>query len=235
MFISVIPAAFGQQSDELPSILDDAQKSLESKTSNKSNTSPQVDNGIEGVQYTSQKYHIQFQYPADWTVSERANRFEEGTDITVTSANSRANIGIMYFSDSVDGFGTTDLNSAISSWVNTMQLADYTNEYRTVESPSFMNIDGKRTGTVVYTSKERYGTYPLTMASQTWITFVGTGGYMIGFITSADTFDSPENIEVRDQFIKSIHFLDGGLTGTPLTPQLTSETIPINPYNVGKS
>ena len=42
---------------------------------------------------------------------------------------------------------------------------------------------------------------------QLWIMFVGSRSYKINFISTQDIFDSPENIEILDHFIKSIKFL----------------------------
>ena len=39
--------------------------------------------------------------------------------------------------------------------------------------------------------------------------FVGSRNYKINFISTQDMFDSPENIEILDHFIKSIKFLGG--------------------------
>lgn len=44
---------------------------------------------------------------------------------------------------------------------------------------------------------------------QLWIMFVGSRSYKINFISTQDMFDSPENIEILDDFVKSIKFLDG--------------------------
>ena len=38
-------------------------------------------------------------------------------------------------------------------------------------------------------------------------------GYLISFISTANTFDNPENIEIREHFIKSIKFLNGLTAG----------------------
>ena len=42
---------------------------------------------------------------------------------------------------------------------------------------------------------------------QLWIMSVGSRSDEINFISTQDMFDSPENIEIRDHFIKSIKFL----------------------------
>jgi len=80
-------------------------------------------------------------------------------------------------------------------------------DYRTVEPPSFLEIDGQRAGTFLITFKQKYETDPIVGASQWWITYLGNHGYTFNFISSPDTFDSADYTEIRDHFIKSIKFL----------------------------
>ena len=199
-------AALSQKSDDLPSVLEHAQKSYDIKANNGSYTDDEY--GTNYQNYHSEKYHIQFQYPHGWTVKEKANRSEVGYDISISSANMDVIIGISHYVDLIDAFGTTDLDSAIFRWVKNMQLRDLSREYRTLETPSILKIDNVSTGTVVYTSKERYSNDPgIGIKSQTWITFIGTNGYLISFMANTDLSDSPENIIDRDHFINSIRFL----------------------------
>lgn len=218
-------AAPSQKSDDLPSVLVHAQKSFDSNASNGSYTGDENGTSYQNQNYCSEKYHIQFQYPPGWTVKEKTNRSEVGYDINISPANRDVAIGISHYADLIDAFGTTDLDSAIFGWVKNMQLRDFSREYLTMESPSYLNIDGVRTGTVVYTSKERYGNdLGIGIASQIWIALIGKNGYLISFMANADQFDSPENIIDRDQFINSIHFLDRSSnkpTGTEPDPICT--------------
>ena len=43
--------------------------------------------------------------------------------------------------------------------------------------------------------------------SQIWLVYVGDHADEMSFTERTDKFDSPENIQIRDQFIKSINFL----------------------------
>ena len=52
-----------------------------------------------------------------------------------------------------------------------------------------------------------YAVDPITGAVKYWITFVGNSGYKMEFIATPENFDTPDNIEIRDQFIESIIFL----------------------------
>ena len=158
--------------------------------------------------YTSQKYQIQFEYPSTWMLEEKTNRFDEGLDISITSAGGAGLdvIAIGYTEDLIGGYGTTDLRSAVTDFLNGMS-SDYTKEFRTIESPSFVTIDGHNSGTFLFTAKEKYETSPYTAATQVWITFLDGRGYVFTFLSSPTNFDSPENTEIRDHLIKSVKFL----------------------------
>ena len=157
--------------------------------------------------YTSDKYQIQFQCPSDWLIKEKTTRFEEGSDITISNNNiASGQIGIKFSNDSLEYFDTSNLQSATND-LHEGLITDPTFDYRTIESSSFLNIDGQRSGTFLVTFKQKYDTDPITGAQQFWITMVGNNGYMITFVSSPETFDSAENSEIRDHFIKSIKFL----------------------------
>jgi hypothetical protein len=93
--------------------------------------------------------------------------------------------------------------------VNTLfkdSINDYSQEYRTIEEPTFLTIDGKQVGTFVFTVQDKYDTNALKWAEQTWIINAFDHGYFISFVTPPQEFDSPDNIGIRDQFIKSLKF-----------------------------
>lgn len=157
--------------------------------------------------YTSDKYQIQFQYPSNWTVEEKTNRFEEGSDISISNPNlGTDSIGIRFANNFLKDFGIADVQSGIIS-LHEGLLNSFAYDFRSIEPPSLLNIDGQRTGTFVVTFKEKYETDPTTLASQYWVTKAGNNGYMMTFFSSPQRFDSPENPEVPDHFIKSIKFL----------------------------
>jgi PsbP-like protein len=161
---------------------------------------------IQYTNYTSDKYRIQFQYPSDWLIEEKTNRFEEA-DITISNPNSLSDsMAIIFRNDFLKDFGLTDVQSGVISLHEDI-LNSFKYDYRSIEPPSFLDIDGQRTGTFVVTGKQKYETNPITLAGQTWLTKVGNSGYMMEFFSSPQTFDSPENTEIHDHFIKSIKFL----------------------------
>jgi len=165
---------------------------------------------IQYSNYTSDKYQVQFQYPSTWTLNEKTNRFETGSEIKIDSPNLDF-FGIGYADDLIRGFGTTNLQSAVIDFLKGI-TSDYTKDYRVIESPSFIKIGNESAGTFLYTIQDKYETTPTNIAHQIWIVFVGNHGYTISFLGSPSTFDSPENTEIRDHFLKSIKFLGNTTT-----------------------
>jgi len=165
---------------------------------------------LQYLNYSSEKYQIQFQYPSTWTVHEKTNRFETGSDIKISSGfTPSGSIGIGYADDLNRGYGSSDLQTAVIEFFKGM-TSDYSKEQRTIEAPSFISIDGYRAGTFLFTSKDKYETNSPEIAMQIWMIFVGSHGYDINFLATTDNYDSPENIEIRDHFIKSIKFTGQG-------------------------
>jgi len=162
---------------------------------------------IQYSNYTSQKYQIQFEYPSTWALEEKKNRFDEGYDIRLTSDGLGLDLmAVGYADDLIRGFGTSDIRSAVTNFYDEV-IGAYTQDFRTIEPPSFITIDGRNTGTFLVTAKEKYATNPYTIATQVWITFVDNRAYTFTFLSTPENFDNPTNTEVRDHFIKSVKFL----------------------------
>lgn len=164
------------------------------------------------LSHASSKYHVQFQYPSDWELKEKASRFDEGTDIEVKhiSLFDPGYISITYVDDLTKEFGSSanDLQSAVLKTFKTLVDSDYSTDYRVIEPISFTNISGYKAGTFLYTTKDKYKEDPTLFAQQVWVTFVGNKGYLIMFLSPATYFDNQDTAEVRNHFIQSIGFLD---------------------------
>ena len=163
---------------------------------------------IQFSNYTSDKYQIQFQYPSNWELKEKMGRFDEGTDLAITSPYLPGGaIYIGYGDDLRSSFGSPDFTSAFYKLFKEEISRDYSKEYNIIEKPSFPTIDGQKAGTFLVSSKDKYEDNPSTWGTQMWLVYVGDHGYLITFFTTTDVFDNPENVQVRDHFIKSIKFL----------------------------
>lgn len=167
------------------------------------------DSLIQYLNHSSNAYKIQFQYPSDWEFKEKTNRFDEGTDISIRkiSLDNTGLITVGYNTDLISGYGSEDFLTAFYQTYKDLISLDYSNEYRVIEQPSFINVDNQKVGTFLYTYKDKYEDNPITFANQIWMAYVGDAGYMLSFFSPTTSFDSPENMEIRDRFIKSIKFL----------------------------
>jgi hypothetical protein len=101
-------------------------------------------------------------------------------------------------------FSTVGFDVAVNVLFND-SINDYTHEYTSIEDPSFLSIDGKKVGTFVFSVQDKYDTNALKWAEQTWIINAVDHGYFISFVAPPQEFDSPGNVGIRDQFIKSIN------------------------------
>ena len=163
---------------------------------------------LQYTDYLSEKYQIAFQYPSNWTVEEKSNKLEEGTEIEVYDKEiGNGKIGIHFYDDLLEGFGSTDFDFAFSDFYKHRIAEDHKFEYKTIQPPSLLEIDGHKTGSfhIMFSQKDEID--PVSGEVQYWITFVGEMGYMIEFLSIPENFDTSDNTEMRDRFISSIDFL----------------------------
>ena len=168
---------------------------------------------LEYTNYLSEKYQIAFQYPSDWTIKEKSDKLEEGAEIEVSNKKiGDGKIEINFYDDLLEGFGSTDFDFAFSDFYKHRITEDLKFEYKTIQPPSLLEIDGHKTGSfhIMFSQKDEID--PISGEVQYWITFVGENGYMIEFLSIPENFDTPDNTEMRDRFISSINFL--GLSNT---------------------
>jgi hypothetical protein len=163
---------------------------------------------LQFTDYTSKKYQIHFQYPSDWLIKEKANRSDEGAEIDISNKKIAAGkLRIHFYDDLLESFGTTNLDAAFTKFYSATTTDDNEYEFKIIESPSFGSVDSQRTGSFLMTFKQKNEIDPITGAVKYWITFAGNSGYKMEFMATPENFDTPDNIEIRDQFIESIIFL----------------------------
>lgn len=163
---------------------------------------------LQFTDYSSEKYQIQFQYPSDWLIKEKANRSDEGAQIDISNKKIAAGkLRIHFYDDLLESFGTSNLDAAFTKFYSATTTDDNEYEFKIIESPSFVTIDNQRTGSFLLMFKQKNEVDPITGAVKYWITFVGNSGYKMEFMATPENFDTPDNIEIRDQFIESIVFL----------------------------
>ena len=167
-----------------------------------------VSSALQYTDYLSEKYQIAFQYPSNWTIEEKSNELEDGTEIEVSDNEiGNGKIGIQFYDNLLEDFGSTDLDFALSDFYKHRINDDLKFEYKTIQPPTLLEIDGHKTGSFHITFSQKDEIDPISGEVQYWITFVGKNGYMIEFLSIPENFDTPDNSEMRAHFIGSIHFL----------------------------
>jgi hypothetical protein len=86
-------------------------------------------------------------------------------------------------------------------------MDDFTKDTVMIEQPTFVNIDGQKAGTFVLAQKDKYEENAINWGVQMWLVYFGNKSWLISFNAPTTMFDSPKNVEILDNFIKSIKFL----------------------------
>jgi hypothetical protein len=167
-----------------------------------------VSSALQYTNYLSEKYQIAFQYPSNWTIEEKSNEFEDGTEIEVSDNEiGNGKIGIHFYDNLLEDFGSTDFEFVLSDFYKHRITDDMKFDYKTIQPPTLLEIDGHKTGSFHITFSQKDEIDPISGEVQYWITFVGKNGYMIEFLSIPENFDTPDNSEMRNRFISSIDFL----------------------------
>jgi hypothetical protein len=147
---------------------------------------------------------IEFQYPPDWEVKEKTNRFEEGPDVTVEEMRGPDSFGVT----TVDDLSSDLVDAELFASVGQKQLLEGV-DTRLIEGvEEHTPIDGEEAYSFTYTKGSELG---FLEAVQEGITVIHDDrGYILAFTGTTSTFDDPENVDIRDRILGSLHFLDGG-------------------------
>ena len=89
-------------------------------------------------------------------------------------------------------------------------MEKYTNQsYKIIEPPAISTIDGKIAATFLHSFVESIDGIRVEEVQQIWLVYVGIKDYyLIGFKAPSQLFTGIENLQARDNFIKSIRFLE---------------------------
>lgn len=158
---------------------------------------------INFVNFTSKNLGLQFEYPSEWKIEEKISKLGSKPDISISDDNSSANI--LFISTRLNSGGDSNFNTMeFTNQMHKFITSDYNSFFKTIESPSVIIVDEEEVGTFLITKEEVSESYSVKKAQQLWI--VPSYGIMIQFNSPPSLFDNPENIEIRDHFIKSINF-----------------------------
>ena len=165
----------------------------------------QIPDNNNHANYTSERHGIQFEYPSDWSLIEKTSRFESGPDIQLYNLRASTNINLIVLDE--PSMASGDLQQLTNLGLE-LVTEDYSKEYKTIENPSIFITNGIEVGTFLITEQDKYEDYATKYAKQFWIIPKNDKLYTFAFVSPTSNFDNPENIDIRDNFIKSIKLLD---------------------------
>jgi hypothetical protein len=182
---------------------------------------------LEYKNYTSEKYGIQFEYPSNWTITEETSRFET-CNITIQSGTNH--FYICQFNDPATVSGWADVERTTPMWLRSEQNSREDIK-RTIETPSYLTIDGKKAGTFLLSLiLDKSGE---EAAQQFWLVSLGDRIFQIINLGLTSNFDNPENKEIRNHFINSINFLgDNKSQSQQQFSKLTAYNDPIGKFTL---
>jgi hypothetical protein len=160
------------------------------------------------VNYTSYKFKVQFQYPTTWVQSEKLTDEDKGSDIWVTSYSNESS-AVFWIVQGNDSQLGSDLEMGIKN-INLTLIKKYADKsYQTIEPPAISTIDGKIAATFIHSFVESLDGLKIEEVQQIWLVYAGLKDYyLIGFKAPSQLFTGIENSEARNNFMKSLKFLD---------------------------
>lgn len=166
-------------------------------------TSSMVD--IQWNTYNSSKLGFSIEYPASWAVYEKQSRFEQGTDLRISSpilTEGRFDVVV------IDSPPTRNLQVLTNFAIQTLVIDYYNLDYemRLIENSNFTrySIDGERSGSFVSLLQDKEQGLYLGTASEVVVTLNGNKGYILQFVIGAENFDTPKTTEIREHMFNSI-------------------------------
>lgn len=158
---------------------------------------------IEWKSYTNNKLNISFDYPSNWILGEKSNRFEDGADIYVEDPKNPINRFAVtnvntQFEDRFLIDKDKDFNSKVNEIKNLLLF-----QGRIIEDLDFYrySIDGKETGTLLLVINE--GQIPV----QSFFVNNGTNILSLVYQNTAGLFDSTASQDIMTHIINSFKFL----------------------------
>lgn len=159
-------------------------------------------NSINYTTYTSDVYGITFEYPSDWDLEEKTNRFASEPEVKVNDGlnsfkflgnDDRLSLDNSFFD--LELVATMAQNSFVEGSGDRLIEGVSTDKYQ---------IDGYDTASFLYTSETLFG---METANEVFMVDNNNDVYTLGFTDLVDDFDTPQNKEIRDHILNSFHFI----------------------------
>ena len=174
---------------------------LQNSSINESNTPPS--NAGEWTIYKNEKIGFSFEYPNDWDLEEKQNRFE------TTTADAAVSNGVTKFAvlKAIDRSDSNPLKpSTIQDDTEKLEQSIARLPGNTIiehADTKKYDIGGEKTGTFLVTSSDGAS----QTAIQSFFVVHDGDGWMLNFMDSTETFDSTETQDTLNRILVSFKFL----------------------------
>ena len=160
--------------------------------------------------YSNSKFGFSIDYPSEWIIKEKTNRFETGVDLTIQSSNILTpttseftfNGGKPAPSDDISfltDFGKRQLVDNYFSIDSENRLVEDVNTSKYI-------IDGEKAGSFTYSSIDKRTNEALVGVED--VTTIHNGNfYIFQYLTNVKYFDNPLNSAIRQHMFNSIKWL----------------------------
>lgn len=175
-------------------------------------TSSEVENSSETINYlpySNDQLGISFEYPSDWNVEEKTNRFSDApADVEVYDGLN----SFKYQQDkrNMGEFDSLDLELMAQMTLNSLTSVSGTSLVEGISMDKYQ-VDGKDTATFLIKTESSTGQNSFSnpdYATQVFIIDNNNGFDIIMYQNSLTEFDSPESQEILSQMLDSFQFLD---------------------------
>jgi PsbP-like protein len=143
---------------------------------------------------------ISFDYPSDWEVQEKENRFDTGADVSVSNGD------LKFFVSKLDR-PVDDPLTGLPEFARSLEQGLARDETNTIIEHTDVKkykISGESAGTFLVKTDDGTSSYGI----QVFAVIHAGDGYMLNFRDSTKTFDTPETQMIMNKILQSFKFLN---------------------------
>jgi len=165
-------------------------------------------NQTEYTSYNNTEFGISFDYPANWEISEKTDRFDTTTpDVKVTSPDNFMNsfsflnhyktsdelLASIGLKETAEGYADAFIKNPGSILIEDVDDSNYT-------------TDGNPTATFLFTDPGNMYGSDKDVGNQFFMIEYNDKLYAVGYKNTVDNFDSPQSQEIMERIISSFRF-----------------------------
>ena len=165
-------------------------------------------NQTEFTSYNNTEFGISFDYPSNWEVSEKTNRFDTTTpDVKVTSPDNIMNSFsfLNHYETSDESLASIGLKETAEVYADAF-IANPGSVLIEDVNDSKYTIDGSPTATFLFTDPGNMYGSDKDVGNQFFMVEYDDKLYAVGYKNTVDNFDSPQSQEIMERIISSFRF-----------------------------